>query len=97
MDRSQSLSPPQVTFYTKAGCHLCDDARDMLDEIAAQTAYELTEIDIRRDTELFERYRYRIPVIMINETLAAEGRIDYNELTHAFAHVQEMRKEQTNS
>ncbi|MBA2395869.1 MAG: glutaredoxin family protein [Ktedonobacteraceae bacterium] len=92
MDRSQSPTPPQVTFYTKAGCHLCDDARDMLDEIAAQTAYELTEIDIRRDTELFERYRYRIPVIMINETLAAEGRIDYNELTHAFHNRQETQR-----
>jgi glutaredoxin len=88
MGNLQSPTPPKVTFYTKAGCHLCDDARDMLDEIAAQTTYELTEIDIRRDTELFERYRYRIPVIMINETLAVEGRVDYNELTHAFANVQ---------
>jgi glutaredoxin len=84
MSTSQSSTPPQVTFYTKAGCHLCEDARDMLDEIATRTPYELTEIDIRRDTELFERYRYRIPVIMINETLAAEGRVEYNELLHAF-------------
>jgi glutaredoxin len=89
MSNSEAPTPPQVTFYTKAGCHLCEDARDMLDEIAAQTIYELTEIDIRRDTALFERYRYRIPVIMINETLVAEGRVDYNELTHAFATVQE--------
>jgi glutaredoxin len=88
MGNLQSFAPLQVTFYTKAGCHLCDDARDMLDEIAAQIAYELTEIDIRHDTELFERYRYRIPVIMINETLAAEGRVDYNELTLAFDTVQ---------
>ena len=91
MSNSETPAPLQVTFYTKAGCHLCDNARDMLDEIAAQTAYELTEIDIRRDTELFERYRYRIPVIMLNETIAAEGRIDYNELTHAFANVQKMQ------
>ena len=91
MSNSETPAPLQVTFYTKAGCHLCDDARNMLDEIAAQTAYELTEIDIRRDTELFERYRYRIPVIMLNETIAAEGRIDYNELTHAFANVQKMQ------
>jgi glutaredoxin len=92
MSNLQSPAPLQVTFYTKAGCHLCDDARDMLDEIATQTAYELTEIDIRRDTELFERYRYRIPVIMLNETIAAEGRVDYNELTHAFAHVQKTQQ-----
>ncbi len=88
MSGSQSSTPLQVTFYTKAGCHLCEDARDMLNEIASETLYELTEIDIRRDIELFERYRYRIPVIMINETLVAEGRVEYNELVHAFNSVQ---------
>ncbi|GCE03144.1 glutaredoxin family protein [Dictyobacter aurantiacus] len=75
---------PQVTFYTKAGCHLCDEAREMLDEIATQAEYDLTEIDIRRDMDLFERYRYRIPVVMIDETIVAEGRIEYSDLATAF-------------
>ena len=56
----------------------------MLDEIAAQKDYELTEIDIRSNPDMFETYRYRIPVILLNETLVAEGRIDYNELANAF-------------
>jgi glutaredoxin len=90
MDQSQSPTPLQVTFYTKAGCHLCDDARDMLDDIAVETVYELTEIDIRRDSALFELYRYRIPLIMLNETLVAEGRVDYNELVQAFDTIQKM-------
>jgi glutaredoxin len=74
----------KVTFYTKAGCHLCDDARDMLDDIAAQKPFELTEIDIRKDLTLFEQYRYRIPVVVLNETIVAEGRIDYSDLANAF-------------
>jgi glutaredoxin len=73
-----------VTFYTKTGCHLCDDARDMLDDIAAQKPFELTEIDIRKDLTLFAQYRYRIPVVVLNETIVAEGRIDYSDLAHAF-------------
>ena len=88
MSGSKSPSPLQVTFYTKAGCHLCEDARDMLDEIATQTSYELTEIDIRNDAEIFERYRYRIPVITINETLVVEGRIEYSDLVRAFDNAQ---------
>jgi glutaredoxin len=80
-----AASLPRVTLYTKAGCHLCDDARDMLDEIAAQVPYELTETDIRKDPQIFELYRYRIPVILLNETVIAEGRIDYNDLAKAFA------------
>ncbi len=56
----------------------------MLDEIAGQVDYELTEIDIRGNSEIFERYRYRIPVILIDETLVAEGRIEYSDLARAF-------------
>jgi glutaredoxin len=95
---SEQKSPvlPQVTFYTKAGCHLCEDARDMLDDIAAQTLYELTEIDIRSDLDIFEEYRYRIPVIIIDETILIEGRIDYSELAYALGSTTEsVRKKQT--
>jgi len=74
----------QVTFYTKAGCHLCETARDMLDDIATQTTYELSEIDIRSDPELFEQYRYRIPVIIINNDTVVEGRIEFRDLARAF-------------
>lgn len=82
--KTEKQVKPHVIFYTKAGCHLCDEARNMLDEIAAEIPYDLTEIDIRRDMELFEQYRYRIPVILLDETLVAEGRIEYSELAAAF-------------
>jgi glutaredoxin len=83
--RLNRIEDARVTLYTKAGCHLCEDARDMLDEIAALTPFELTEIDIRTDLALFEQYRYRIPVILIDETIVAEGRIDYSDLVVAFS------------
>ena len=78
------VAQPTVTFYTKAGCHLCEEAREMLDEIATETAFNLTEVDIRSDTHLFEQYRYRIPVIIVNETHIVEGRIEYNDLLNTF-------------
>ena len=84
MSDTKEPTHPQVTFYTKAGCHLCEDARDMLDDIAAQTPYDLTEIDIRSDLDIFEKYRYRIPVIIIDETTVIEGRINYSDLAQAF-------------
>ncbi len=76
--------PVQVIFYTKAGCHLCEEARDMLEDIAALTTYELTEIDIRSDPAIFEKYRYRIPVITINDDTTIEGRIEFQDLAKAF-------------
>jgi glutaredoxin len=74
----------KVTFYTKAGCHLCEEARDMLEDIAALTSYELTEIDIRGNPDIFEKYRYRIPVIIINDDAPLEGRIEFRGLARAF-------------
>ena len=84
MRKVSEPSQLQVTFYTKAGCHLCEEARDMLDDIAAETEYELTEIDIRSDPAIFEQYRYRIPVIIINGETLLEGRIEYRDLAKAF-------------
>lgn len=93
VSREKKPALPQVTFYTKAGCHLCDEARDMLDDIAAEVDYELTEIDIRGNPEIFEQYRYRIPVIIVdNDTDNAtnttstllEGRIEFRDLAKAF-------------
>lgn len=59
----------------------------MLDDIAAEVDYELTEIDIRSDTNLFEEYRYRIPVILIKQNGTEnilEGRIEFRDLAQAF-------------
>ena len=81
---SQDQNSFEVTFYTKAGCHLCEEAQDMLEDIAALTDYELTEIDIRSDAVIYEKYRYRIPVIIVNNDTIVEGRIDFKDLARAF-------------
>ncbi len=83
----QNVSTPStiaVTFYTKAGCHLCEEARELLEDIASNTPFTLTEIDIRSDMALYEQYRYRIPVILLNEETLLEGRIEGYELDAAF-------------
>ena len=56
----------------------------MLEDIAALTSYELTEVDIRRDPDIFEQYRYRIPVIIIDQKTVLEGRIEFRDLAKAF-------------
>ncbi len=67
----------EVTLYAKAGCHLCDEARAYLEEALSDLdrVLDLRETDIRRDPELFERYRYRIPVIAVDGVERLEGRI----------------------
>lgn len=84
MSEPATQALPKVILYSKAGCHLCDEARDILDEIASQASFLLDEVDIRSDMELFAQYRYRIPVVVRDETIVAEGRIEYEALASAF-------------
>ena len=69
-----------IILYSKAGCHLCDEARGHLEELAADHEINIQEIDIRRDPDLFERYRYRIPVIVVDGVERLEGRIEEEDV-----------------
>ncbi len=48
------------------GCHLCEDAKQVIDGVRSEIAFELEEIDITGDPELEARYRERIPVVYVD-------------------------------
>jgi len=81
---------PVIVLYAKAGCHLCDDARTHLDDLAADFHVTFDEVDIRREPAIFERYRYRIPVITVDGVERLEGRIEADEI-HALAEDLQLR------
>jgi len=64
-----------LTLYSKPGCHLCEDARALVDELRGDFGLTVTEVDITLDDELFSRYRYDIPVLLLNDREIARGRI----------------------
>lgn len=76
---------PSVILYSKPGCHLCDEARGYLEDAAAEHGIAYDEIDILRDPALFERYRYRIPVIVVDGAERLEGKIEAEEVAVLFA------------
>ena len=59
-----SASVP-VTLYTRAGCHLCDEARVLLDTLAGSLGFTLEAVDIDQDAELRDRYNEAVPVIAL--------------------------------
>ena len=50
-----------MTLYERDGCHLCDEARVLLDEMLTPAGY--TRVDIETEDALVLRYGFRIPVI----------------------------------
>ena len=55
-----------VTLYGRPGCHLCDDARDVLRRVQNHTPFVLEERDITADDALHRRYLERIPVVALD-------------------------------
>ncbi|MBI2677818.1 MAG: glutaredoxin family protein [Candidatus Koribacter versatilis] len=55
-----------VTLYTRAGCHLCDEVKQTLLHARAKAAFTLHEIDIDTDPALIARYNHEVPVVLIN-------------------------------
>ena len=49
-------------LYTKPDCPLCDHALEEIELAQKQAAFQLVEINILSDLELYERYKHAIPV-----------------------------------
>jgi len=62
----------EIVVYTRPGCHLCDEAKAMLE------SYGLTvrTIDIDGDPQLAERYDECVPVVFVDGRERFRGRID---------------------
>jgi glutaredoxin len=63
-------------LYTRAGCHLCDEAKAQLKELRKLVAFALQEIDIDANADLQRRYNDEVPVIFIHGRKAFKYRID---------------------
>ena len=65
-----------VVLYSRAGCHLCDEARAVLLAERARTPFAMDEVDIEGDDELVREYGVRIPVVVIDGRERFEYRVD---------------------
>ena len=55
-----------VTLYGKPGCHLCDEAREVVERVRGRREFELREVDVTLDPALHREYGERIPVLAVN-------------------------------
>jgi len=74
--RGETSHLPEVVLYTRAGCHLCDEAKQQLQQLRKHADFELREVDIDQDPELQRRYNDEVPVVFIHGRKAFKYRID---------------------
>jgi glutaredoxin len=56
----------RIVLYTRAGCHLCDEARTVLARVQLSTGVDFAEVDISGDPDLTAEYGDRIPVVVLD-------------------------------
>ena len=68
-----------VRIYSRPGCHLCDEAKSAILNSGCSDHFTLEEVNIESDEELLRKYKYDIPVVMIDGVEAFRHRVHIDE------------------
>ncbi|MEW6302982.1 MAG: glutaredoxin family protein [Verrucomicrobiota bacterium] len=78
-----------VTFYTKPNCPLCDDALEQIELAQREEPFELVEVNILADPDIYLQHRHNIPVVCLEGVEVFRYRLTAEEL---IARVRERRR-----
>ena len=76
----------RITLIGKPGCHLCDDAREVVARVADEVGVGWEERSILDDPALHDAYWERIPVTLVDGEPHDFWRVDAGRLRAALAH-----------
>lgn len=66
------MASPEVTLYSRQGCHLCDQAAGVLREFGL----DFRLVDIDKDPALRARFTDCVPVVEMDGKVRFRGRVD---------------------
>jgi hypothetical protein len=73
----------RIVLVSRTGCHLCDDARVVVDEVARRQGVGWSEVDVDADPELRARYGEEVPVVLVDGERHSALRVDPGALAAA--------------
>jgi len=74
---------PTVTIYSKPDCHLCDEAKEVIERVRKRIAFDLQLRNITENARDFANYHYAIPVIFVDDEEIARYRLTEDQLLAA--------------
>ena len=75
----------RITLIGRAGCHLCDDAREVVRRVADDTRVGWVEVSVDDDADLLARYSEQVPVVLVDGAQHDFFRVDEQRLRRALA------------
>lgn len=70
----------KMILYSKPDCYLCDEMKDVIANLKKESDFEFEEINIELNEILFDKYKEKIPVLMLNGRMIAKYRIPREKL-----------------
>jgi len=80
---SASPGAPRITLIDRAGCHLCDVAREVVQRVAQDTGAGWVEVDVDTDPQLLHRWSEQVPVTLVDGRQHDYWRVDEGRLRAA--------------
>ncbi|MGA9161195.1 MAG: glutaredoxin family protein [Actinomycetota bacterium] len=74
---------PEVLMYSRPGCGLCDEAREVIRAQRVRTPFDYQEVDVSVDDALELEYGIRVPVVLVDGRELFEIRVDARRLAEA--------------
>lgn len=78
----------ELTFVTRADCHLCIEADATVTQVLAGRSVTRRDVDVDSDPELQAKYDWEVPVVLINGRQHSFHRVDAARLAAALDRAQ---------
>ena len=66
----------RVDVYSRPGCHLCDDAMEIVERVRVRFPFELRKLNLESEPAWEREYGGEIPVVTINGEKAFISSVD---------------------
>jgi thiol-disulfide isomerase/thioredoxin len=76
-------TPIKLVFYTRSGCHLCDEAAIELSKLGEQFPLDVRSVDIDDDEEIRERYNDSVPAVDVDGAVVSSAPLDWTAIRTA--------------
>ncbi|HEX6886981.1 MAG TPA: glutaredoxin family protein [Candidatus Nanopelagicales bacterium] len=85
MTRNAPVGSPRVRLVGKPGCHLCDEARAVIESVCGELGEAWDEVSILDDPAMADQYWELIPVTLVDGAELCHWHVEAAALRRALA------------
>lgn len=74
------VKSPQLDLLTRPGCHLCNEMKELLDDVLPEMGLDYRLVDVDSEAGLSARFGEVIPVLLRDGRPVAKVRLDERRL-----------------